>query len=467
MNGVNFSAAIMCVVVSSLAAQPMGTWSSCSWGVTISSINGVVVWDRDGDGPEPALPYLATDNGIFVKQPGSGELFPIESFEGCRVTSITTWDPDGDGPMRPMLAFVLQDSAFEPADVHTIRLDLDGVERGELLGTFDSDVRSMTTYDTNMDGMRDLVVAGAFDNLLGGTPMPLSKTAVFNGTAWSQLGTAPDSTVEVAKVIECTPGNSAIPCDGDSTLVIGGFFSQAGALSADGIACWDDTSADWVACTQGTGLSGTTVVRDVAGWESDEGPQLVVAGFDIWVDGVPVGNVAHFDGTQWQGLGPGPFGNTEALTTFDVDGDGTPEPVIAAVFNEGGGSFPFQVAYWDGSSWLELDGGELSSPSFVNAKELLVLDAEGANPALMVVGQFDSVDGIVAENLAIWTPDGDGGPCNDADLAEPFGELNFFDVSAFLGLYAVQDPRADLNGDGMINFFDVSTLLTLYSNGCG
>tara|TARA_E500000318_G_scaffold14854_5_gene14876 strand:+ start:12415 stop:13275 length:861 start_codon:yes stop_codon:yes gene_type:complete len=59
-----------------------------------------------------------------------------------------------------------------------------------------------------------------------------------------------------------------------------------------------------------------------------------------------------------------------------------------------------------------------------------------------------------------------GGPCNGADLAEPFGELNFFDVSAFLTAYNAQSVDADLNNDGEWNFFDVSAFLTEYSTGC-
>ncbi len=57
-------------------------------------------------------------------------------------------------------------------------------------------------------------------------------------------------------------------------------------------------------------------------------------------------------------------------------------------------------------------------------------------------------------------------PCNDADLAAPFGELNFFDVSAFLTGYNAQDAAADLNNDGVFDFFDVSSFLTTYNAGC-
>ena len=46
------------------------------------------------------------------------------------------------------------------------------------------------------------------------------------------------------------------------------------------------------------------------------------------------------------------------------------------------------------------------------------------------------------------------------------GELNFFDVSAFLVAFNAGDLSVDFNGDGMLNFFDVSAFLTDYNAGC-
>ncbi len=53
-----------------------------------------------------------------------------------------------------------------------------------------------------------------------------------------------------------------------------------------------------------------------------------------------------------------------------------------------------------------------------------------------------------------------------ADLAEPFGALNFLDVSAFLTLYGNEDPAADINGDGVFNYFDISKYLEFFQLGC-
>ena len=53
-----------------------------------------------------------------------------------------------------------------------------------------------------------------------------------------------------------------------------------------------------------------------------------------------------------------------------------------------------------------------------------------------------------------------------ADLTND-GELNFFDVSAFLNAYNTMQPQADFTGDGEFNFFDVSAFLNAYNEGCG
>ncbi|MGV6814519.1 MAG: M43 family zinc metalloprotease [Phycisphaerales bacterium] len=66
----------------------------------------------------------------------------------------------------------------------------------------------------------------------------------------------------------------------------------------------------------------------------------------------------------------------------------------------------------------------------------------------------------------LYTIAGGNGACSDADLAEPFGSLDFFDVSAFLAAFGSQNADADLNGDGTWDFFDVSAYLASYAAGC-
>ncbi len=57
--------------------------------------------------------------------------------------------------------------------------------------------------------------------------------------------------------------------------------------------------------------------------------------------------------------------------------------------------------------------------------------------------------------------------CSPADLAEPFGQLNFFDISAFIGLYNAGDPAADVAAPfGALNFFDISEYIAQFNAGC-
>lgn len=59
-----------------------------------------------------------------------------------------------------------------------------------------------------------------------------------------------------------------------------------------------------------------------------------------------------------------------------------------------------------------------------------------------------------------------GGGC-PADLAEPFDQLDIFDVLAYLSLFDAQDPSADLADPvGSFDIFDVLAYLSLFDAGC-
>ncbi|GEM_PF-3930134 len=54
-----------------------------------------------------------------------------------------------------------------------------------------------------------------------------------------------------------------------------------------------------------------------------------------------------------------------------------------------------------------------------------------------------------------------------ADLAEPFGSLNFFDIAAFIGLFNAGDLAADFAAPfGTLNFFDISAYIAEFNVGC-
>ncbi len=57
--------------------------------------------------------------------------------------------------------------------------------------------------------------------------------------------------------------------------------------------------------------------------------------------------------------------------------------------------------------------------------------------------------------------------CNAADLAEPFGQLDFSDVTAFLTAFGAMDDAADLaEPTGQWDFSDVTAFLSAFGAGC-
>ncbi|RMH29396.1 MAG: hypothetical protein D6692_04320 [Planctomycetota bacterium] len=149
------------------------------------------------------------------------------------------------------------------------------------------------------------------------------------------------------------------------------------------------------------------------------------------------------DGGQYL---PGDLIQTDWL--FD-DTDVTTADLLLST--DGGQTFPITLATgFDGTSgsyyW------QMPDIATTDARLRLVLhDAQGNTAS----------DDSDASFTILGTP-----PCT-ADLAEPFGALNFFDITAYLDLYNAQDPAADLAAPfGTLNFFDITAYLDAYNAGC-
>ena len=100
--------------------------------------------------------------------------------------------------------------------------------------------------------------------------------------------------------------------------------------------------------------------------------------------------------------------------------------------------------------------------------ESLQIDPQGVPLPLGVISIGEDADG----ELYLLTIDGrvlrvDPAPCGPADLAAPFGVLNFFDVAEFITAFNLRQPVADLSEPtGVFNFFDVAAFIALYNAGC-
>lgn len=89
------------------------------------------------------------------------------------------------------------------------------------------------------------------------------------------------------------------------------------------------------------------------------------------------------------------------------------------------------------------------------------VDLEAADPDPGFGNEYNIVSGFLTDTLVAFSTDGG---CI-ADLTGD-GQLDFFDVSAFLVAFQSQDPLADFTGDGMFDFFDVSSFLIAFQGGC-
>jgi WD40 repeat protein len=58
------------------------------------------------------------------------------------------------------------------------------------------------------------------------------------------------------------------------------------------------------------------------------------------------------------------------------------------------------------------------------------------------------------------------GPCNPADLAEPFDLLDLDDVTAFVDAFIAGDPLADLDGSGLLDLTDINLFVQSFIAGC-
>lgn len=206
---------------------------------------------------------------------------------------------------------------------------------------------------------------------------------------------------------------------------------------------------------------------------------------------------------------PGAFGPTSGLAadsptsviqiqaTNNILSTGAPADAVA-VFAAGSSIIASDSNCFDG--WGSLTGGSgsgslgfafvVGDPMFAdaNANDFRptagspVIDAGDSGQAapfaltLDIAGRSRIVDDADTPNTGVgfepidmgaheFGPDMPG--CSAADLAAPFGTLNFFDVSAYIASYNAQDPAADLaSPSGVWNFFDVSAFIAEYNAGC-
>lgn len=206
---------------------------------------------------------------------------------------------------------------------------------------------------------------------------------------------------------------------------------------------------------------------------------------------------------------PNPFDTSNGprdVQMADIDNDGALDLIVAYIFEDvvtvhlGNNTGAFMPAISsplsDGiievqAEDIDGDGNlDLMAATFGTSPQAIALTTGNGDGTFNPQHDFPSGNGPVSVTIADFN--GDGGPdvasvhsvsndlyvylntcppapggCNAADFAEPYGLLDFFDVSAFLIAFNNQDPSADLAAPmGIFDFFDVSAFLTSFASGC-
>ncbi|MFN0242402.1 MAG: hypothetical protein ACKVWV_05865 [Planctomycetota bacterium] len=256
----------------------------------------------------------------------------------------------------------------------------------------DGAVRALEEFEDRCDPGPSLYAAGQFQTA---GSLPVKSIARWNGSQWSSLGTGLEqSGTEAVGYALCEYDDEL---GAGPMLYAGGTFEFAGGVPANNIARWNGSA--W--SSLGSGIPGglvhaLAVHRDVAGGQ----PALFAAGQFFTAGGVPARNIARWSGTAWSSLGGGLAGSgadtVRALAVFD-DGSG-PMLYAGGSFAQSGGITAIGLARWTGTQWQEVGGGVTP---YVAALAVFD-DGSGGGPALYVGGNFESVGGIPAHNVARW-----------------------------------------------------------------
>jgi len=268
-----------------------------------------------------------------------------------------------------------------------------------------------------VDKSGNFYAAGYFDSIAGVKNRCITK---YDGTKWVSIGAG------ISKVV------TAVAVDENGILYAGGLFDSAAGVFVNHITRWDGNKWD----SLGSGIIGFSSSYSIKALMCDGKGNLYAGGQFLSAGGVHVNNIARWDGSKWDSLGPGlPDINEVLALSCDSSGniyaagygtkikkwDGTKWSVIGTAYTGisvyvlslacdkagnlyAGGDFYsvdsvrlINIGKWDGTKWSPLRSG-------VNAwygGDVLSITFD-ENGDLIAGGSFDSASGIPASNIARW-----------------------------------------------------------------
>ena len=331
-----------------------------------------------------------------------------------------------------------------------------------------------------------------------GVTLPLGLDLDLVGTRPDLV--SPDGSTSIS--ITVAPDNGLTP-NGVVTL-----HTSAGdvAMTSTGANTW---TANFPASSCGEAIEYSFSANDTQGgawtlpvagaYGALSGSDLVVSISDDFEtsQGWTVQNVSLSSGA-WERAVPGNFGRNDPPADADGSGrcyvtgnslnndvDGGPTYLISPVIQLAGLNDPIvSFARWHqtngddvltvefsddlGATWVNVETVG-SGANWVTAEHRVADHVSAAGTLMVRFGSSDNPNVYITESGidAFRVIDVVCDTACPADLAEPFGTLNIFDIQAFIGLYNAQDPAADIAAPlGTWNIFDLQAYIDQYNQGC-
>lgn len=200
-----------------------------------------------------------------------------------------------------------------------------------------------------------------------------TNVAIWDGENWSPLG-------DGVRGASSTSGVNALAVF-NGRLYVGGEFEQAGAISTRNIASWNGST--WEAL--GPGMTGANAVYAMTEYQGE----LVVGGAFAITGGFS--RIAKWNGSSWSNLGSSNVLNNtaRALTVFGN------KLIVGGDFAQVLGTTVGGIASWDGATWQGLGSGMSPNAS--------VRSLRAYQSKLYAGGMFQTAGGQISPFLARWT----------------------------------------------------------------
>jgi hypothetical protein len=230
----------------------------------------------------------------------------------------------------------------------------------------DGDVYFLLEYNGSL-------YAGGNFGSAGGDPLNPQAApfiARFDGSQWFPVGAGTND-----KVTDMVVYNNQ--------LIVSGYFTMAGNVSANHIVSWNGSSWNPL----GSGINGkVTALAAYNGY-------LYAGGLFDSAGNVPAKNIARWDGQSWSAVGEGLANQVYTLAFYNGKLYAGGNELYKVFIDSPPYSITHYLMVWDGSKWDTLSGGPNGPVS------CLLSDTLG----LIVGGSFSTAGNISAKNIALFS----------------------------------------------------------------